>query len=234
MQDFPTEKVLELAFAAYRINGGYVKQTQRFSEGQPTVWSNKELVTYSAYYYNQKDTESDIKMWIPEDFLALKVTDEDRAAKDRADLHMRRYTMLALGKLSDFENDIFTAYSSEQIPVNRIGLLAYIPQFVDRELEEKTYKARLKADFADSKPINLHTVEDTTVEILKKIPLREYETNLYFGGIGKDLVCFTKKDIHSVGDVFEIRARVRNHDQERETRTPMTRLNYVKLKKVEQ
>lgn len=99
MQDFLTEQVLELAFTAYRVNNGYVKQTQRFSEGQSTVFSNKELVTYSAYYYTQKDTESDFKMWIPEDFIALKVTDEDRAAKAKADLHMRRYTMLALGKI---------------------------------------------------------------------------------------------------------------------------------------
>src|SRR6056297_2110944 len=99
MQDFPTEKVLELAFAAYRVNSGYVKQTQRFSEGQPTVWSNKELVTYSAYHYNRYNNNSEFKMWIPEDFVALKVTDEDYAAKAKADLHMRRYTMLALGKL---------------------------------------------------------------------------------------------------------------------------------------
>lgn len=234
MQEIPTEQALELAFAAYRVNRGYEKQTRRFSEGQSTVFSNKELVTYSAYYYTQKDTESDFKMWIPEDFIALKVTDEDRAAKAAADKHMRRYTMLALGKLSDFESDIFSAYSSEEIPVNRIGLVAYIPAFVDRELEEKTYKARLRVDFVDSNEINLHVIENVTVEILKRIPLREYETNLYFGGIGKDLVCFTKKDIHAVGDVYEIRARVKNHDRERETKTPMTRLNYVKLKKVNQ
>src|SRR6056297_737072 len=98
MKDFPTEKVLELAFAAYRVNNGYVKQTQRFSEGKPTVWSNKELVTYSAYHYSRY-SNSEFQMWIPEDFVALKVTDEDHAAKEAADKHMRRYTMLALGKL---------------------------------------------------------------------------------------------------------------------------------------
>lgn len=94
MQDFPTKQVLELAFAAYRVNKGYEKHTRRFSENQPTVFSNKELVTYSVYYYTQKDTGSDFKMWTPEDFVALKVTDEDHAAKAKADLHMRRYTKI--------------------------------------------------------------------------------------------------------------------------------------------
>lgn len=232
MEEFSTDKILELAFAAQRVNGGYQKQTRRYSEDQPTRYSNKELVFYSAYYYNKYNSTGD--HWIPNDFTPVKVTDEDRAAKTAAEKHMRRYTMLALGNLSDFENDIFTVFSSEKIARRRIGLLAYLPQFVDRELKEKEYKERLKTEFSDSAHINLHVIEDETVEILKIIPLREYDTYLYFGGIGKDLVTFPKSDILEIGEKYSIRARVKKHDQERETGLPITRLNYVKLKKVEQ
>lgn len=233
MQEFPTNKILELAFAAYRVNSGYIKQTRRYSEGQPTCYSNKELVVHSAYYYNKYNNDSELQYWIPKDFTPVTVTDNDLAAKAQAEKHMRRYTMLALGNLSDFESDIFTAFSSEKVSANRIGLLAYLPEFVDRELKEKEYKGRLKNEFADSESINLHVIEEETVEILEMIPLREYDMYLYFGGIGKDLVSFSKKDLLEIGDKYEIRARVKNHDQERETGLPMTRLNYVKLKKVE-
>ena len=231
MQTFPTERVLELAFSAQRLNGGYKVHTQRFSEGRPALYSNKELVTYSAYYYFDNSPES-TKMWIPSDFEPLKVTDKDRSAKDAADCHMRRYSMLALGKISMFESDIFTAYSSEYVPLNQIGLIAYIPEFVDREIQEKIYLTRLKEDFADSKHIKHIRIEGAKVEILKKIPLREYDTNLYFAAIGNDLVSFSKSYDYDIGDVFEIRARVKDLCVERKTNLPMSRLNYVKLKKV--
>lgn len=234
MEEFPTDRVLELAFAAQRVNGGYQKQTRRYSEDQPTCYSNKELVFYSAYYYNKYNNMSTDNLWIPDDFAPVTVTDEDRAAKAAAEKHMRRYTMLALGNLTNFENDIFTVFSSEKITRQRIGLLAYLPEFVDRDLKEKEYKERLKTEFSDSAHINLHVIENETVEILKMIPLREYDTYFYFGGIGKDLVSFSKKDLLEIGEKYSIRARVKKHDQERETGLPITRLNYVKLKKVEQ
>lgn len=233
MQEFSTDAILDLAFAAHRVNNGYVKNTQRFSENKPTVFSNKELVTYTAYS-SMQDTDSGIHYWIPDDFVPLVVTDKDLDSKAAADNHMRRYTMLALGKLSDFESDIFTAYSSENVPLNRLGLIAYIPEFVARELKEKEYKLRLKTDFASSAKINLHTIQDNTVEILKKIPLINYETNLYIGAIDKDLVAFTMKDILETDAEYYIRARVKGYDTERDTGLPMTRLNYVKVKKVTQ
>jgi len=234
VQEFPTDRVLELAFAAYRENGGYEKQTRRYSEDQVTQFSNKELVLYSACHYNRYNNPDLDDIWIPEDFVPLKVTDEDCAAKTAAEKHMSRYTMLALGNLSDFENDIFAAFSSEKITRQRIGLLAYLPEFVDRELKEREFKGRLKLEFADSAHINLHVIEEETVQVLKIVPLREYDTYLYFGGIGKDLVIFTKSDLLEIGEKYHIRARVKKHDQERKSGLPMTRINYVKLKKVEQ
>lgn len=228
MQEYPTDKILDLAFAANRVNGGYEKQTRRYSEDQPTTFSNKELVLYSADFYEGS------KIWIPEDFTPLKITDADYSAKKIAEKHMRRYTMLALGNLSNFESDIFTAYSSERISRNRIGLLSYLPEFINRDLKEKEYKGRLKTEFFESSHINLHNIKDEIVEILKIIPLREYDTYLYFGVIGKDLVSFNKKDLLEISSKYSIRARIKNHDVERESKLPLTRLNYVKLKKVEQ
>ena len=99
---YPTEDIIALAYAAYRINGGYEKSTRRYSEGQPTTWSNKELITFTA--------KSD---WVAEDFVPITVTNEDREAAKQGEKHMRRYSLLALGDLPQFELDLFSAYSAE-------------------------------------------------------------------------------------------------------------------------
>ena len=224
--EYPTSQLIELAYAAYRVNKGYVKQTRRYSEGQPTTFSNKEAVTYTAHPQFQ-----------PEDFTPLTVTEEDREAVKKGAKHMRRYTMLAMGDLPDFEADLFAAYSSEKMPIGRVGLIAYLPAFVERELENKLYKQRLKTDFADSSFISDNITESVDVEILKVIPLRNYDFGepayMHFGAIGKDLVCFTKKEMYAVGDTFELVGRIKGQDRERESGLPMTRLNYVKLRKQE-
>lgn len=235
--EYPTQKLLELAFAAHRINGGYVKETRRYSEGNPTIFSNKEIVAYSAaYYYNKPAEENNVlKTWIPADFVPVKVTEEDHDAKASADKHMRRYTLLAMGKLSDFENDVYSAYCSEVMPITRVGLIAYLPEFVDRELQAKIYKQRLQTEFANSKHYTLDPVVGNC-EILKVIRVtREYEEPFYmhFGAIDGNLVCFAKKEGFAEGLVYQISAKVKGQDKERETGLPMTRINYVKLRKTE-
>jgi len=233
--EYPTEKLIELAFAAYRVNGGYVKDTRRYSEGHPTTYSNKEIIRYSVAHYNQYNEKDMVtKTWIPSDFVPVKVTDEDRAAKANADHHMRRYTMLALGNLSDFQQDVFTAYSSERMPVNRVGLIAYLPEFVNRELQDKMYKERLKKEFADSR--YYENKVDGVMEVLKVIHVtREMMDPFYmhFAAVNGNLICFARKEGFAVGNRYTITAKVKAQDKERETGLPMTRVNYVKLKKTE-
>lgn len=233
--EYPTERLIELAFAAHRVNSGYVKETRRYSEGQPTTYSNKEIVAYSAAHYNQyNEKDSVLRTWVPSDFVPVKVTDEDLAAKADADRHMRRYTLLSLGNLNDFQQDIFSAYSSETMPVNRVGLIAYLPEFVNRELQDKMYKERLKKEFANSDYFDNRV--DGTVEILKVIRVaKEYDEPFYmhFGAVDGNLICFARKEGFAVGKFYTITAKVKGQDRERETGLPITRVNYVKLKKTE-
>ncbi len=232
--EYHTEQLLELAFAAYRVNKGYEKQTRRYSEG-PTVWSNKEIVAYSAAFYNKhKEEDKILKTWIPEEFIPVQVTDADRAALENARQHMKRYSILALGNISDFDKDMFAAYSSETTPINKLGLVAYLPAFVERELTEKAYKLRLKKEFSESK----HFEKDIAgnCEILKVLRVnKDYEEPFYmhFGAVNGNLVCFARKEGLSVGLVYNITAKVKGKDSERETGLPMTRINYVKLRKKE-
>ena len=228
LKDYDTRRILELSFAAQRINNGYVKDTRRFSEGQPTTWSNKEIISFSAAaYYN-----SNSQPYIPSDFIPIKVTDADYAALASADKHMRRYTMLVLGNLSDFQADVFAAYAGERIAVNRIGLLAYLPQFVERELEEKIYKGRLKTEFANSTAIKEKKIIGE-LEILKRVYSINYETYFYTAGFNGNLVMFSNKFQYKNSEVFGFKANVKSQQTDRDTGLIVNKLNYVKLVKME-
>jgi hypothetical protein len=229
LKDYDTRRILELSFAAQRINNGYVKDTRRFSEGQPTTWSNKEIISFSAAaYYNSSNSST----YIPSDFIPIKVTDADYAALANADKHMRRYTLLVLGNLSDFQADVFAAYAGERIAVNRIGLLAYLPQFVERELEEKIYKGRLKTEFANSTAIKEKKIIGE-LEILKRVYSINYETYFYTAGFNGNLVMFSNKFQYKNSEVFGFKAKVKSQQTDRDTGLIVNKLNYVKLVKME-
>ena len=227
MTTYKTEYLIELAYAAYRVNKGYEKQTRRHSENPPT-YSNKELIAYTASSTHEQSP------FIPEDFTPLQVTDADLAAVEEGKKHMRRYTMLAMGDLPQFESDLFAAYSSDEMPIGRIGLLAYLPAFIERQVKDKVYKQRVKTEFADSKHLTGDRIEPSEVEILKIIPLNSdwlaEPAYMHFGAIGKNLVCFTLKQMYAVGQTYDIVARIKGNDVERDSKIPMTRLNYVKLR----
>ena len=229
LKDYDTRRILELSFAAQRINNGYVKDTRRFSEGQPTTWSNKEIISFSAAaYYNSSNSST----YIPSDFIPIKVTDADYAALANADKLMRRYTLLVLGNLSDFQADVFAAYAGERIAVNRIGLLAYLPQFVERELEEKIYKGRLKTEFANSTAIKEKKIIGE-LEILKRVYSINYETYFYTAGFNGNLVMFSNKFQYKNSEVFGFKANVKSQQTDRDTGLIVNKLNYVKLVKME-
>ena len=55
-QQFALQEALAICFAAQRINGSYVKHTQRFStEGNPTIHANKDMVKQHFGRYTEVD-----------------------------------------------------------------------------------------------------------------------------------------------------------------------------------
>jgi hypothetical protein len=214
-----------LAFAAYRINKGYVKETQRYSENNPTKFSNKEIVKYSLEYNADKEA------YVPSDFIMPKILDEDHIAVAAADKHMRRYTLLGLGDLNDFQADMFAAYSQDILPVNKTGLIAYLPAFVERELDDKMYKRRLKTEFAESCAITDKKIVGE-MEILKRVYSINYETFFYTAGVNGNLVMFSNKFEYKVGEMFGFRANIKGQQTDRDTNLTVNKINYVKLVKM--
>ena len=224
------KEVLTLAYVAYRINGKYIKDTRRFSEDVPTVFSNKEIIKNFLYLQN-KETAKGYNMYVPTDFVLPKITKEDTDNVVEGLKYMRRYVMLGLGELSDFQRDMVTYTSEENIPFSRIGLLAYFPQFVKNDIADTLYVKTLRKDYANSQWITNDVIEGE-IEILKGFPLEQYNSNMYIGIHSGNIVNFMNKNKYKVGNKLLVKAKKSKCEHERITKFKSTRLNYVKVKKV--
>jgi hypothetical protein len=219
---YPIETILELAFAAHRVNKDYVKTSLAdYNDSSNTVWANKELIKYNV---------PGIDVYPVANFVPLEITDADRECVAKLHLFFRRYTMLILGDcLNKFQLDMYEAYNMEECGIQHYGFFAYMPSFIKNEAAEVAYSRKLKVEYANS--VHMHGKSfQGKVEIIKRIPLAQFDLFLYIAGTtsGK-LVSFNTKDKFEVETVLDITARIKSQDTERTSRLPMTRINYVKV-----
>ena len=225
---FPTQRLLELAYAAYRVNNGYAKDSAYDHEGTKKTFSNKEIVLYSAI------KEFSPKVYIPSDFVPVEVIEQDRENVKIALEHFKRYTMLSLGTdLNSFQRNVFSVISQDTVAIGKVGILAAVPTMIKNEKTESLYLRRLKKDFAESQHYNLKQTVSDRIEILKRIYLKEYGIYLYFAGMNENLIAFTKPVEYNPGEVYNLTGKVKSLEKERETGIKMTKLNYVKIKTIE-
>jgi len=231
LKTVPLTEALAVAYAAQRINGAYIKHTQRFSEPEnKTKFANKELV---RYYWEKKNNTSDAK-WLPSDFVMFEPTEADYESVQEALTWMRRYVMLGLGELDDFKADMVKELSQDQVPFKGMGRIAYAPEFIARDQHESGLKKTIRVEYRDSKHIEpVGASVETVVEILDKRYSSQWESyNYTCVTTDGNLVSFMNKFEHSVGDRKRIKAKVKAHTQNRLFSANETRLNYVKLYKV--
>jgi hypothetical protein len=223
---FPVQDVLAVAFAAYRKNGGYVKVAQRFSEtNNQTIHANKDLVKYHF---------QDAANWLPSDYNKLEVTEADYDAVDVALKHFRRYTLGVIGgQLTGFQEDVFKVVSGDTVDFQKVGLLAYVPELVRREVEDAAFKKLLRTEYRDSQYIGKEKDNvEGVAKILSRFFSEQWQSYNYVADLTGNLVSFMTKDRLEVGERKRIKAKIRSQVKNRSFDVNETRLNYVKLFKV--
>ena len=220
-----TQEALAMACAAQRINGSYVKDTRRFSEDNPTIFSNKEIVKF-AFWQGHADH-------LPTDYVKPTPTAEDYAQVAEIHKWMKRYVMLGLGEVDDFKRDMINAVSADVVPVNNLGRIAFIPEFVKRDQHETGLTKEIRIEYRDSQYLGKEKdVVEGVAKILDKRYSQQWESFNYVAVIDGNLVSFMNKFEHNVGDMKRIKAKVKAQTKNKLFSANETRLNYVKLYKV--
>ena len=231
LRKVPTQEALAIAVAAQRINGGYIKDTRRFSEpDNKTQFANKEIVKYA---FASIDNPVDGLRDRPEDYVKPTPTADDYAQV--AELHkwMKRYVMLGLGDLDEFKRDMIESVSQDTVAVNNLGRVAFIPEFVKRDKHETGLTKEIRVEYRDSQYLGKEKdVVEGVLKILDKRYSQQWESFNYVAVIDGNLVSFMNKFEHNVGDMKRIKAKVKAQTKNKLFSANETRLNYVKLYKV--
>ena len=222
LKTVPTQEALAFAVAAQRINKGYVKDTRRFSEDNPTIFSNKEIVKFA---FNPD--------YRPTDFVMPKPTAEDY--EEVAEIHkwMKRYVMLGLAELDDFKRDMIDSVSQDTVTKNNLGRVAFIPEFVKRDKHETGLTKEIRIEYRDSQYLGKEKdVVEGVIKILDKRYSSQWESYNYTAVIDGNLVSFMNKFPYDVDSMLRVKGKVKAQTKNKLFSANETRLNYVKLYKV--
>tara|TARA_B110000261_G_C13026025_1_gene334182 strand:- start:798 stop:1223 length:426 start_codon:yes stop_codon:yes gene_type:complete len=141
--------------------------------------------------------------------------------------------MLGLGDLDDFKKDMIGAVVQDTVPVNNLGRVAFIPEFVKRDQHESGLKKEIRVEYRNSQYLGKEKdVVEGVVKILDKRYSQQWESFNYVAVIDGNLVSFMNKYEHAVGDMKRIKGKVKAQTQNKLFSANETRLNYVKLYKV--
>jgi|TARA_B110000879_G_scaffold101544_1_gene137475 hypothetical protein len=220
-----TQEALALACAAQRINGSYVKDTRRFSEpSNKTQFANKEIVKY-AY--------ASIDNPVPHDYVRPVPTEEDYVQVAEIQKWMRRYVMLGLADLDDFKRDMINAVSTDVVPVNNLGRVAFIPEFVKRDKHETGLTKEIRIEYRNSTYLGKEKdMVEGVAKILDKRYSAQWESFNYVAVLDGNLVSFMNKSEFNIGDMKRIKAKVKAQGKNKLFSANETRLNYVRVSKV--
>ena len=221
----PTVDALAMACAVQRLNKGYIKETRRFSEDNPTIFSNKETLKFA--FWNQLEH-------LPQDFICPQVTKEDYEQVKEINKWMKRYVMLGLGDLDDFKRDMIECVSKDAVAITRLGLVAFVPEFVKRDKHENNLTKEIRVEYRDSAYLGKEKDPvDVVIAILDQRYSTQWESYNYVAADTKgNLVSFMNKYPYEVGTMLRCKGKVKAQTTNKLFSVNETRLNYVKLYKV--
>jgi len=222
LKTVPTQEALAFAVAAQRINKGYVKDTRRFSEDNPTIFSNKEIVKFA---FNPD--------YRPIDFILPKPTADDYTKVAEIHKWMKRYVMLGLADLDEFKKDMIDSVSQDTVIKNNLGRIAFIPEFVKRDKHETGLTKEIRIEYRDSQYLGKEKdVVEGVIKILDKRYSTQWESYNYVAVIDGNLVSFMNKFSYDVDSMLRVKGKVKAQTKNKLFSANETRLNYVKLYKV--
>lgn len=222
--ELPIQQVLAVVFAAFRINGGYHKDTFRFSEEtNKTKFSNKDLV---KFYFNPE--------WRPNDYENIDITNEDYENVDHCLKFFKTYTMKVLGnELTDFQKQIYKLICAESVTNSDLGRLAYVPQMVIAEKQYNEFKKLLRTDFRNSEHLGTKGQKVKGVaKVLYTKYSRDYEGYTINADYMGNIISFFKKENIMPGTRIEFQGLVKDKRTNFVFPVKETKLNYFKFKEV--
>ena len=221
VKEFPTTKVLELACAAQRVNGSYVKETE-------PVFADDGVLMYTKYPNKVLMMITlDDKMVIP-DVKALKVLPEDVARAEEIQKYYKRLLFAAIEGENDFLTTINSILGSDVVKENQLGYVACLPSVQARDathLRVKKVASRVEEGYLGNVGDKL---EDLDCEILEVIKSKNFTGWNVCAIINNKMASWMSQVELKTGPCVVVKARVKDNSKHWKHGNDETRLNFVK------
>ena len=224
-KEFPTQQVLELACAAQRTNGAYLKDSDPVYavDGQ---WiynrqSNKLLMTYTVEPNLWKEDPKDAPM-------PLKVSLEDSALAEEIKKYYKRLLFAAIEGENEFQTTVNNLLNSDEISIRNFGFIACLPSVYARDkVHNKVKRAARSVEegFLGEVGSNL---KDLDAEILSSIKSKNFDGYNIDAIINNRMASWLNKTNLNQGACVIVKAKVNDHSKHWKHQNDVTRLNYVK------
>lgn len=214
------QTVLELASAAQRLNGSYVKETA-------TVFADDGVAMYSNYP-NKLLMINTVSPTSGGTQLPLLNTNlEDRELADKIKSHFRKFMFQAIEGENDFATNVNMLLNSEEIEEKYFGYIACLPSFYIRDVQHTAVKkAARTAEGYLGQPNDW--LIDLDSEILESIKSKNFDGYNVCAIINGQMASWINKTELKIGPAVIVKAKVKEHSKHWKHDNPVTRLNYVK------
>jgi hypothetical protein len=224
-KEFPTQQVLELACAAQRVNGAYIKE-------DAPVYSEDGVFMYIKHTNKMQmlcTLEPAIWTADPKDApMLLKVLPEDVALAEEIKRHFRKFLFSAIEGENDFQTSINTILSSETVKQNQFGYVACLPSVHVRDVAQtKVKRAARQVEEGPLAEIG-SALKDLDAEIISSIKSKNFEGWNIDAIINNKMVSWMNKTDLKLGPAVIVKAKVKDCNKHWKHQNDVTRLNYVK------
>jgi len=221
MKEFPIQQVLELACAAQRTNGAYLKDQESVYADDGvfmyTKYPNKVLMLYTL----------DDRMIIP-DTKALKIEPEDTVRAEEIKTYYKRLMFSAIDGENDFLTTINTILNSETVKENQLGYVACLPSVQARDTVHNDVKKaarQVEEGFLGSEGDRL---ADLDCEILEVIKSKNFDGWNICAIINNKMASWMSQIELKRGPCVIVKAKVKTQGKHWKHGNDETRLNFVK------
>jgi hypothetical protein len=221
MKEFPTQQVLELACAAQRTNGSYMKETE-------SVYSDDGIVMYTRYPNKVLMMITLDDKLVISDCKALRVLPEDISRAEEIQKYYKRLMFAAIDGENEFLTKINSLLSSDAIKENELGYIACLPSVQVRDAIHNQVKkaARSVEEGFLGKPGD--RLSDLDCEILEVIKSKNFDGWNVCAIINNKMASWMSQVELKRGPCVIVKARVKDNSKHWKHGNDETRLNFVK------
>ena len=224
-KEFPMHQVLELACAAQRVNGEYLKEAEGVygSDGvyMYTKQTNKMQMLCTLLPNNWTADPKDAPM-------PLKILQEDIAQAVDIKKHFRKFMFAAIQGENEFQTNVNAILSSETVQTNQFGYVACLPSVYVRDVAQtKVKRAASQTEQGYLAEIG-STVKDLDAEIISSVKSKNFEGYNIDAIISNKMTSWLNKTELALGPCVVVKAKVKDHTKHWKHQNDVTRLNFVK------